>query len=82
MADNEQEIAGVIGHEIAHATERHIAELIDQSKRLNLATLAAVLAGALLGGGKGTEAVATTAMAGAAALTLKYTRDHEQRRIK
>ena len=77
LADNEQEIAGVIGHEIAHATERHIAELIDQSKRLNLATLAAVLAGALLGGGKGTEAVATTAMAGAAALTLKYTRDHE-----
>ena len=77
LADNEQEIAGVVGHEIAHATERHIAELIDQSKRLNLATLAAVLAGALLGGGKGTEAVATTAMAGAAALTLKYTRDHE-----
>jgi len=77
LADNEQEIAGVVSHEIAHATERHISELVDQSKRLNLATLAAVLAGALLGGGKGAEAVATTAMAGAAALTLKYTREHE-----
>jgi predicted Zn-dependent protease len=77
LADNEQEIAGVVSHEIAHATERHISDLVDQSKRLNLATLAAVLAGALLGGGKGAEAVGATAMAGAAALTLKYTRDHE-----
>ena len=77
LADSEQEIAGVVGHEIAHATERHVSELVDQSKRLNLATLAAVLAGALLGGGKGAEAVATTAAAGAAALTLKYTREHE-----
>ena len=77
LADSEQEIAGVVGHEIAHATERHISELVDQSKRLNLATLAAILAGALLGGGKGAEAVATTAAAGAAALTLKYTREHE-----
>jgi predicted Zn-dependent protease len=78
LADNEQEIAGVVSHEIAHATERHISELVDQSKRLNLATLAAVLAGALLGrGGTASGAVATTAMAGAAALTLKYTREHE-----
>jgi len=77
LADNEQEIAGVVSHEIAHATERHISELVDQSKRLNLATLAAVLAGALLGGGRGAEAVATTAAAGAAALSLKYTREHE-----
>jgi predicted Zn-dependent protease len=77
LADNEQEIAGVIGHEIAHATERHISELVDQSIRLNLATLAAVLAGVLLGGGRGAEAVATTAAAGAAALSQKYTREHE-----
>jgi predicted Zn-dependent protease len=33
LADNEQEIAGVVSHEIAHATERHISELVDQSKR-------------------------------------------------
>jgi len=77
LADSEQEIAGVVSHEIAHATERHIADLMDRSKRLNLATLAAILAGALLGGGKATEAVATTAAAGATALTLKYTREHE-----
>jgi predicted Zn-dependent protease len=78
LADNEQEIAGVVSHEIAHVTERHISELVDQSKRLNLATLAAVLAGALLGrGGTASGAVAATAAAGAAALTLKYTREHE-----
>jgi predicted Zn-dependent protease len=78
LAENEQEIAGVLGHEISHVTGRHIDQMIERSKRLSIATLAAIVAGALVGrGGVGTQAVATTAAAAAEALTLKYSRENE-----
>jgi predicted Zn-dependent protease len=78
LAENEQEVAGVLAHEIAHVTGRHVAELIEKSKRLNIASMAAMLAGILVGGGvKASGAIAATAMATAEAYTLKYTRDME-----
>ena len=78
LAETESEIAGVLGHEIAHVTSRHIAKLAEQSQKLNIATLAAVVAAALAGGGSQVAgAAATTAMAASQALTLKYTREHE-----
>jgi predicted Zn-dependent protease len=78
LSENEQEVAGVVGHEIAHVTARHVAEMIERSKKLNIATLAAIIAGVLAGGGgKASQAAATTAMAGAEALALKYTRENE-----
>jgi predicted Zn-dependent protease len=77
-SETEQEIAGVLSHEIAHVTARHVAQLIERSKRLNIASMAAIIAGVLLGGGgKGSEAVAVTAMAATEALALKYTREME-----
>ena len=78
LAENEQEIASVLSHEISHVTERHVSQMIDKSKRVNIASVAAIIAGLLLGGGgKASEAVATTAMATAEALALKYTRENE-----
>jgi predicted Zn-dependent protease len=78
LAESEQEIAGVLAHEISHVTGRHVDQLIERSKKLNLVTLAAILAGALVGrGGTSSEAVAATAMATSEALTLKYTRENE-----
>jgi predicted Zn-dependent protease len=78
LSDSEQEVAGVLGHEIAHVMARHVAEMIERSKRLNIATLAAMIAGALLGGGgRASQAAVTTAMAGAEAIVLKYTRENE-----
>jgi len=78
LAENEHEVAGVLGHEIAHVVERHVAQMFERSKRLSMATVAAVIAGILLGGGgKGSEAAATMAMATSEALMLKYTRDNE-----
>ncbi|MGQ9645575.1 MAG: M48 family metalloprotease [Thermodesulfobacteriota bacterium] len=79
LAENEHELAGVLGHEIAHVTERHVDQIFERSKRLSIATVAAVIAGVLLGGGgKGSEAAATMAMATSEALVLKYTRDNER----
>jgi predicted Zn-dependent protease len=78
LAESEDEVAGVLSHEISHVMARHVAQMIERSKRLNLATLAAVLAGVLVGrGGKGSEAIAATAMATSEALALKYTREME-----
>jgi predicted Zn-dependent protease len=78
LAENEQEIAGVLSHEISHVTGRHIDQMIERSKRLNIATLAALIAGALVGrGGSGSQAVAVTAMAAAESVMLKYTREME-----
>ncbi len=78
LADNEQEIAGVLSHEISHVTQRHVAQMIEKSKRLSLATLAAVLAGIFAGrGGAGSAAAVSMAQATAGALTLKYTREME-----
>ncbi|OGP74170.1 MAG: hypothetical protein A2W09_03670, partial [Deltaproteobacteria bacterium RBG_16_50_11] len=78
LSENEQEVAGVLGHEIGHVTARHVAQMIERSKKINIATLAAMIAGMLVGGGgKASQAVVTTAMAGAEALALKYTRENE-----
>jgi predicted Zn-dependent protease len=78
MAENETEVAGVLSHEIAHVTQRHISTMMERAKRINILTLAAMIAGAIAGrGGKGTEAVTATAAASAEAMMLKYTRDNE-----
>jgi predicted Zn-dependent protease len=79
LAETEAELAGVLAHEIAHVNGRHISEIIDKSTKINIATLAAILAGALLGGGgDATAAVATLSMATATTLSLKYSREHEE----
>ena len=78
LAENEPEVAGVISHEIAHITGRHVAQMFERAKRLSFVTLAAMIAGAIAGrGGKASEAITTTAMASAEAMMLKYTRDNE-----
>jgi beta-barrel assembly-enhancing protease len=79
LAENEAELAGVLAHEIAHVNGRHIAEIIDKSTKLNIATLAAVLASVFLGGGgEGTAAMASFSMAAATTLSLKYSRQQEE----
>ena len=78
LAENEQEVAGVLSHEISHVTARHVDQLIEKSKRLNIASMAAIIAGLLLGGGgKASGAVTATAMAAAEAFAMKYTREME-----
>jgi beta-barrel assembly-enhancing protease len=78
-AENEAEVAAVIAHELGHANGRHIASIIEKSKKLNVATLAAIIAGAFLGGGgEATAAIATFALAGSSTMTLRYMREHEE----
>ncbi len=79
LAENESELAGVLSHEIAHVTARHIAEKIDKDKKLSLGTLVAILAGMFLGGSdKAASAVGAFSIATAQTLSLKYTRENEE----
>ena len=78
LAENEQEVEGVLGHEIAHVTQRHLAQMIERSKRLSIASMAAIIAAMLAGrGGAGSQAGVAMATATAGALQLKYTREME-----
>jgi predicted Zn-dependent protease len=79
VSENEAELAGVMAHEIGHANGRHVASLIEKSQKLNIATLAAIIAGAFLGGGgQATAAIAAFSVAGSSSLTLKFMREHEE----
>jgi predicted Zn-dependent protease len=78
--ESEEELAGVISHEIAHASLRHISKKIEQSKKTNKLTLAGMAAAVLLGlGGAGDAAGAVLAGSAAAgqASALAYSRDNE-----
>ena len=77
---SEEEIAGIIAHEISHVACRHVSERIERSKKIGLATLAGVAAGILLGAtGSGSAASATAVgtMAAAQTATLSYSREDE-----
>ena len=60
-AENESELAGVLAHEIAHVTQRHLARAFDAAGRQGLQSAAALLAAILIG--------TQDSQAGAAALT-------------
>ena len=78
--ESEAEIAGIIGHEIAHVVCRHISQNIDRAPKLNLATLAGVAAGIFLGasgaGDVGTAVVMGSMAAGQSAM-LAFSREDE-----
>jgi len=79
LTENESQLAGVMAHEIAHVRARHIAQAIEKSQKISLATLAAIVAGAVLGGGgEATAAITSFSMATATSLNLKYSRQHEE----
>lgn len=78
--ENEGELAGIVAHEIAHVVCRHISQRIERAKKINLATLAGMVAGVFLGvGGAATAGSAVTvgSMAAGQSTSLAYSRDDE-----
>ncbi len=78
--ESDDELAGIIGHEIAHVVCRHISQKIESSKKIGAATMAGVIAGLLLGSaGAGELASALTvgSMAAGQTLALSYSREDE-----
>lgn len=55
LADNEAELAAVVGHEIGHVTAKHSQERNERAQEGNLGVLGAILVGAVLGGEDGAQ---------------------------
>jgi predicted Zn-dependent protease len=74
--DSESELAGVLAHELAHVTQRHVASRIERGKVLTVGALLAAVAGVALGGGAGGAAV-MGAMTASQSAMLNYSRIDE-----
>lgn len=77
---NESELAGVVAHEIAHVTQRHIARSIAEQSKNSLVSTAAMLAAILLGaaaGGDGAMAGVAAAQSLAIQQQISFTRSNE-----
>jgi predicted Zn-dependent protease len=78
MCDKEEELAGVVSHEFSHIKKRHIAKRMEKEKYINIGMIATMLAGIIAGGGSASEAIITSGMAGAQAMSLKFSREDEE----
>jgi len=78
-ASNESEVAGVLGHEIAHVTQRHIARAQEETQVATVATWLAVIA-AIIAGSADPDVVVGALSVGQAMnyqRQVNYTRAHE-----
>ena len=78
---NEDELAGVIAHEIAHVTQRHIARAVHANSRQSILTtalmLGAMVLGAAGGGGDAVQGAMAIAQGSAAQQQINFTRSNE-----
>ncbi len=87
-SETESELAGVLAHEVAHVTQRHIARSMYDNQRNSVLNMAAMLAAVLLGvatdaGGEATTGLLTAAQAATIQRQINFTRanEHEADRI-
>lgn len=76
----EDELAGVLAHEIAHVSQHHIVDAIADMKRMALPMAAAMVAGAALAASskQAGQAALVGTMAAGAQHQISFTRAHEQ----
>ncbi len=78
LANSEDELAGVIGHEIGHIAARHSAQRQTRAQVAGIGTAIAAIGAAVLGGGPLAQSVAQIAQVGAAGWIASYSRDQER----
>lgn len=79
-ADDESELAGVVAHEQAHVTQRHLARTANDTRVANLATYAAMLAAIIAGSANPDVIIGALALGQSINYQreVNYTRAHEQ----
>ena len=79
-AQSESEFIGVMGHEIAHVTQRHIARMLSEQRKSRLTSLAAIAVAILAARSDAQLSQGAIAAAAAAPLQsqLNYSRDNER----
>lgn len=80
MVENESELAAVLAHETAHVTQRHLARMLVQQKKLTPLTIAEICAAIAIGALGAPDAgigLATAALGGQAQQMINFTREHE-----
>ena len=78
-ADDENEVAGVLAHEIAHITQQHLYRALENQQAMTIPIALAMLGLILIGGGSG-EAIQGALMGGQAAAqqaSIFFTRQNE-----
>jgi predicted Zn-dependent protease len=75
--ETESELASVVGHEIAHLSQRHLPRMVARAQAAKLPTTAAILASILVGGQAGIAGV-TLANANLLSNQLAYSREFER----
>ncbi|MFT4190917.1 MAG: M48 family metalloprotease [Comamonas sp.] len=83
LVDSRDELAAVLGHELSHVTQRHIARMMESSRRTAPLIIAAMVLGALAAGSsRNTGDLGLAAIAGGQALAiqnqLNFSRDMER----
>ncbi|MEO5836356.1 MAG: M48 family metalloprotease [Thermomonas sp.] len=83
-ADREDEVAGVLSHEVAHVTQQHVLRGAERAQRdsipIMLAMLGAIIAAQQAGGNSGADATQAAVIGGMGLLQqrlIDYTRDNE-----
>ena len=76
-AETESELASVVGHEISHVTQQHIARKIEGSRFDSIIALGALLAAAAAGGGEAAQAAFGLSQATIIDRQLRYSRSYE-----
>lgn len=79
IMDSEDELAGIISHELAHSQAHHLERQMEKTKLLNIASIAGTLAAVFLGlPPEATQALTIGTQAGVQTMQLKYSRENEE----
>lgn len=80
-ADNEDQLASIVAHELAHLSQRHFARTVANQQNSSIATMAGLLASVVIAATVGSDAgiaMAAATQGAAANSQLRYSRQNEQ----
>lgn len=78
LANSEDELANVIGHEIGHVAARHAAQRQTRATGVGLLSALGTIAAAVVGGGEAARMVGQLGQVAGAGLIASYSRDQER----